>query len=148
MDPIGTDALAGLRVFEVAEILELTGEEIETVDIPNVGILDPHLVVSRRAGKSEMTELPAVRLPLLRCLPDLKLLSLFVEFRDCALVHHADPRIPVLVEFKIESAHRRSRLNDRNGILRHLSGLRIHLAKEHLAEVRIPDVSFRVEDDI
>src|SRR6202035_4309210 len=57
-------------------------------------------------------------------------------------------RIVVLVEFEIERAFRPSRLDDRDRILRHLAGLRIHLAEEHLTEVGVPDVAFAIEYDV
>src|SRR5438132_14185655 len=88
-----------------------------------------------------MPQLTAVRIPLLRRLPYLEFLGLLVELRDGVLVHHADPRIVVLVEFEIERAFRPPRLDYRDWILRYLAGLRVHLAEEHLAEVGVPYVA-------
>ena len=81
-------------------------------------------------------------------LPKLELLGLLVELRDGALVHHADPGIVVRVEFEIERAFRPSRLHYRDRILRHLAGLRIHLAEEHLTEVGVPDVARAIEHHV
>ena len=134
--------------LKCAEVLELVGDEIEPVDVAAVGILDPHLVVDRRAFDREMAELAAVGVPLLGSLPHLEFFGLLVELRDRALVHHADPGIVVLVEFEIERALRPARLDDRDRILRHLAGLRIHLAEEHLAEVGVPDVAFAIEHHV
>src|SRR6267143_5805125 len=46
VDPVGADALAAARILEGAEVLHLVGDEIETVDMAAVGVLDPHLVVA------------------------------------------------------------------------------------------------------
>ena len=126
----------------------LLDDQIEPVDVADIGILDPHLVVGGRAVDGEMAELAAVGIPLLGRLPKLELLGLRVELRDGALVHHADPGIVVAVEFEIERAFRPSRLHDRDRILRHLAGLRIHLAEEHLAEVGVPDVPCAIEHHV
>ncbi len=122
--------------------------EIEPVDVADVRVLDPHLIVGRSAFDGEMAELAAVGVPFLGGGPHLELLGLLVELRDGALVHHADPGIVVRVEFEIERAFRPSRLNDRDRILRHLAGLRIHLAEEHLTEVGVPDVARAIEHHV
>ena len=75
-------------------------------------------------------------------------LGLAVELGDRALVHQADPGIVVLVDFEIERADRIARLRHRDRILRHLAGLRIHLAEEHLAEIRVPDVALVIEHHV
>ena len=131
-----------------AEILELVGREIEPIDVAAVGILDPHLVVDRRAFDREMAELAGVGVPLLRRRPLFEFLRLAVELGDRALIHHADPRIVVLVDFEIERAERVAGLDDRDRILRDLAGLRVHLAEEHLAEIRVPDGALVIEHDI
>src|SRR5579864_9266416 len=92
-----------------------------------------------------MAELTAGGVPFLRRAPELEFLGLLVELRNGVLIHDANPRIVVLVEFEIERALRESRLDDRDRILRHLAGLRVHLAEEHLAEVGVPDIAFAIE---
>ena len=131
-----------------AEVLELVGNQIETINVGAVGILDPNLVVDRRAFDRQMTELAAGGVPLLRRLPHLELLGLDVELGDGALIHHADPGIAVLVDLEVERTERPAFLDDRDRILRHLAGLLIHLAEEHLTEVGIPDVSGLIEHHI
>src|SRR5258708_7243681 len=64
------------------------------------------------------------------------------------LVHHADPGVVVAVEFEIERAFRPPRLDHRDRILRHLAGLRVHLAEEHLAEVGVPDAALAIEHHV
>jgi hypothetical protein len=81
-------------------------------------------------------------------LPHLEFFALLVELRDRALVHHADPRVVVLVELKIERAFGPARLYHRDRILRDLAGLRVHLAEKHLAEIRIPDAALAVEHHV
>src|SRR5712691_3518058 len=61
VDAVGADALAAARVLESAEVLDLVGEEIETVDMAAVGVLDPHLVVGGGAFDRDMAELARVR---------------------------------------------------------------------------------------
>src|SRR5713101_5479460 len=63
VDSVGPDALAGPRILEGAEVLHLIGDEIEPVDVADVGVLDPHLVVDIGAFDCEMAELAAVRIP-------------------------------------------------------------------------------------
>src|SRR5262249_27196075 len=65
VDPVRPNALAGLRIFEGAEILHLVGAEIEPIYVADVGVLDPHLVVTIGTFDCEMPELAAVRIPLL-----------------------------------------------------------------------------------
>src|SRR4029077_7122579 len=48
MNPIGSDALARLRILEVAKILHLVGDQIEPVDVADVRVFDPHLVIDIR----------------------------------------------------------------------------------------------------
>src|SRR5713101_3222033 len=145
VDAVGPDALAAARILEGAEVLHLVGDEIETVDMAAVGVLDPHLVVAVRALDRDMAELACVRVPFLGGRPHPELLALPVGLRDGALVHHADPGVVVAVEFEIERAFRPSRLDNGDRILRHLAGLRVHLAEEHLAEVGVPDVALAIE---
>src|SRR5258708_17504295 len=145
VDAVGADALAAARILEGAEVLHLVGSEIETVDMAGGGVLDPYLVVARGAFDGDVAELACVAVPFLGGRPHPELLALLVEFRNGALVHHADPGVVVAVDLEIESAFRPSRLDDGDRILRHLAGLRVHLAEEHLAEVGVPDVALAIE---
>src|SRR5438105_14664376 len=95
-----------------------------------------------------MAKLPAVGVPFLRGAPNLEFLGLPIKLRDGILVHHAHPGTIVLVEFKIERAFRPSRLDDRDGILRHLTGLPIHLSEEHLTEIGVRDAGSALEHHV
>src|SRR5262245_15495327 len=120
------DASAGLRIFKVAEVLHLVGDEIKTVDVSDVRVLDPDLVIDRSAFDRDMAELATIGIPFFGRTPHLELLGLLIKLRYGALIHHADPRIVILVEFEIERAFGPSRLDYRNWILRHLAGLGVH----------------------
>src|SRR6185503_10530553 len=148
VNAVGPDALAGARILERAEVLHLVGEEVETIDMTGGGVLDPHLVVAMGALDREMAELARVAVPLLRRRPHLELPGLAVELRDRALVHHADPGVVVAVDLQVEGPLRPARLDHGDRILRHASGLLIHLPEEHLAEVRVPDVALAIEHDV
>ena len=106
------------------------------------------LLSTRRAFDRQMTELAAGGVPLLGRLPHLELLGLDVELGDGALIHHANPRVAILVDLEVERAERPAFLDDRDRILRHLAGLLIHLAEEHLTEVGVPDVSGLIEHHV
>jgi len=54
----------------------------------------------------------------------------------------------VASNLEIERAFRPSRLDHGNRILRHLAGLRVHLAEEHLAEVGVPDLALAIEHHV
>src|SRR5215510_7444230 len=148
MDTVGSNASACLRIFEVTEVLHLVGDEIEPVDIADVGVLDPDLVIDARTLDCEVAELTAIRIPFLWRLPYLELLGLLIELRDGALVHYADPGVIVFIEFEVKRAFRPSRLNDWDRILRQLSRLRIHFAEKHLTEVGVPDIACAIEHDV
>src|SRR5207247_6306362 len=92
-----------------------------------------------------MAKLTAIGVPFLWRLPELEFFALFVELGDGVLIHDADPRIVIPVEFQIQSPFRPSRLHYRNRILRYLAGLRVHLAEEHLAKVGVPNVACVIE---
>src|SRR5262249_59667922 len=118
MDAVGANAPAGPRILRSAEILKAVGDEVETVDVRSVRVLDPHLVVDWRAVDREVAKLPAGGVPLLGRRPHREFLGLLVELADGALVHHTDPRIVVPVDLKVERAERPARLDDRYRILR------------------------------
>src|SRR5215831_14129945 len=98
MDSVGADALARFRILEVSKVLELVRSNVESVDIADVGILDPDFIVGWRACESEMAELSAISVPFLRRLPYLEPLCLLVKPGDRVLVHHTNPGIIVLVQ--------------------------------------------------
>src|SRR5215813_3561986 len=95
-----------------------------------------------------MTELAACRVPLLGRRPHRELFGPAVELRDGALIHHADPRIAILVDLKIERAERPAGLDDGDRVLRDFAGLHVHLAEEHLAEVRVPGIAVVIEHHV
>src|SRR5437867_4630792 len=91
-----------------------------------------------------MAKLTAIGVPFLWRLPELEFFALFVELGDGVLIHDADPRIVIPVEFQIQSPFRPSRLYYRKRIWRYVAGLRVHRAEEHLAKVGVPSVAFAI----
>ncbi len=95
-----------------------------------------------------MAELCGIGVPFLGNRPRLEGGGLLVEFRDAGLVHRADPDVSLLVGLEVERPDGEALLRFRDRIFRHLAGLRVHAAKEHLAEVDIPDHPFLVDDHV
>ena len=80
--------------------------------------------------------------------PKLERLGLFVEARNAALIHHADPEIAGLVGLEIQRADRIARLEHRQRVFPDLAGLGVHLAEELFGEVGEPDHALIVDDDV
>jgi hypothetical protein len=95
-----------------------------------------------------MPRLGRVGLPFLWYGPGLERLSLLVEARNAALIHHADPEITLRVGLEIQRADRIAGLEHRYGKFPDLTGLGVHLAEELLGEVAEPDHAPLVGDDV
>ena len=90
-------------------------------------------------------ELRVVLEPLRRQLPDLELLGLRIELRDAALIHHAEQEIAVAIDAEVEIAGGEALAQLGHGVFGVLARLRIDLAQELLAEIRVPGLA--VDDD-
>src|SRR5258708_6831749 len=72
------------------------------------------------------------------------LLGLAVDLRGAGLIRHADPDVAFRIEFHAERAFGLILPQGLEGVIGHLADLRIELADELVAKIRIPGMAVRI----
>src|ERR1700743_1621672 len=129
------------------EFLPLAAVYIETEDVLRADALGPDFAIDVMAQSDEV-ELHALVVPLRGERIIFQFAGLRIEIAERALVHRVEPELALLVVFQREQADRSVGLEALDRIFGELEGLRIEFRDEHLAEVRVPDVTVLTEQHV
>src|SRR5579885_703353 len=135
------------EVVERLEPLPFLGREVEPIYVLRADALRPHFAVDIVA-QTDKVQLDAIIIVFGRQRIPFDLLGLGVEISERALVHGVEPERALLVELEREVADRRLLLELGHRVFGQLERLRVELRDERFAEIRIPDVALRIDEDV
>jgi hypothetical protein len=135
------------QLLERLESLPFPGGEVEPEDLLGADALGPHLAVHVMA-QTDKVQLHAIIIVLRSQRVIFDLSGPGIERAERALEHGVEPERAVPVELERQISHRRARLELLDRVFGELERLGIELGDEELAEVRIPDRTVPIHENV